>query len=158
MPINFGSASALLSSMNTAVNITKAIAALRDIALLREKVIELQGVILNAQQAALAAQRNKSALQERISQLEKELASAKVWSSERDKYHLYQMAPGALAYALKKNTGSTEPPHWICAACYDHGRKSILQDAGRMRNDDTTKILKCPHCKADVFAPWNAEP
>ena len=111
MPINFGSASALLSSMNTAVNITKAIAALRDIALLREKVIELQGVILNAQQAALAAQRNKSALQERISQLEKELASAKVWSSERDKYHLYQMAPGALAYALKKNTGSTEPPH-----------------------------------------------
>ena len=43
-------------SLETAADITKAMIGLRDASMIQEKVIELQGVILSAQQGALATQ------------------------------------------------------------------------------------------------------
>jgi hypothetical protein len=120
----------LVSSLKAATDISKAMVGLRDGALIQSKVIELQGVILTAQQSALSAQSDQFAVLERVRELEKEIAHLKAWDTEKKKYELREVSPGAFAYVMKKSAKGGEPPHWLCAACYQRGNKFILQDHG----------------------------
>ena len=128
MPIDAGSISALTVSLKTAAEITKAMIGLRDATMIQAKIIELQTVILSAQGAALSAQSDQFSLLERVRELEKEVANMKAWDREKKKYELSEVYPGAFAYTLKPQARGAEPAHWICAACYQHGRKSLLQE------------------------------
>jgi uncharacterized protein (DUF697 family) len=155
MPIDMGSVMALGSSLQSAAEIVKVMVGLRDGALLQAKAIELNGIILTAQGAALSANGAQFALLERVRELEKQLVDMEAWGAEKDKYGLQQIGRGAFAYVLKRQTNSPEPPHWICAACYQHGRKSILANAGKTKGDVTTIIYRCPTCKSEIFIDWN---
>ena len=143
----------IFSSLNAATNITKAMIGLRDTALIQEKVIELQGAILQAQQAAFGANEERTSLVDRVRELEETMRSLEAWETEKQRYKL-QSVPngGAFVYALAPETQGTEPSHWICAACYTNGKKSILQ-----RGEDTRNGLwpwHCSSCKAVILADW----
>jgi hypothetical protein len=79
-----------------------------------------------------------------ISRLKEELARVKAWDETKKRYQLISPTPGSFVYALKEESKGTEPPHWICATCYEDGRKSILQQLGEFYG-----VMRyiCPHCK-----------
>jgi hypothetical protein len=102
----------------------------------------LQTQILAAQQGALAANILQAQMAEKIGQLEKEVASLKAWATEKERYELKDIGLGTIAYLVKEGVRGTEPVHQICAACYQHGKKSILQP----RDIGMDRLLNCPEC------------
>jgi hypothetical protein len=138
---------AAFTGLKTAGDIAKTFLSLNKIADIQAKVIELQSVILSAQGSALAAQNTQSALLERIRELEEAVAKVKAWDAEKQKYELKEVSPNSFAYVLKTEASGTEPTHWICASCYEHGKKSILQGQG---NGWGVENFKCAECKGDI--------
>ncbi len=145
----------VFSSLNAATNITKAMIGLRDAALIQEKVVELQNVILAAQQNAFAANEERATLIERVRQLEEDVRRLETWETEKQKYELKQLDAGALAYVLKADAQKSEAPHWICAACYQRGKKFILQ---RVKSDFVLRHYGCPECKSQIEIRINQLP
>lgn len=115
---------------------------MNDAAVRNAAVIELQEKIL-------AAQSEQATLVQRIRELEAEVADLKAWETEKQRYHLQAVATGAFAYALKPEAEGSEPPHWICAACYQNGRKSVLQ-RGHSHGSGEWPFI-CPTCKSVIY-------
>jgi hypothetical protein len=139
---------AAFTSLKAASKIAQSLIGLHDTAIINGKVLELQREIMAAQQSALAANHAQSVLSDRVRDLEKEVADLKAWGVEREKYELKQVGQrGTFAYTLKEQSGISEPPHSLCANCYQDGRKSILQ---AKRRSDLSEILCCPKCATEI--------
>ena len=67
---------------------------------------------------------------EEIRRLRGQLELAEAWSTEQQRYQLTALQPGIFAYALKKAAAGVEPPHWVCARCFNAGTKFVLQNQG----------------------------
>jgi cell division protein FtsB len=140
-----------ITGLKAAADIAIAFNNLRTMTEVQAKAIELQGVILNAQSSALAAQGEQFALVQRIRDLEKEIADVKAWHEEKQRYALAPSKDGFIVYALKRERSNTEPPHWICTNCYEDGRKSILNDRTMAPPKGAHQlVLECPRCKSHV--------
>jgi hypothetical protein len=74
------------------------------------------------------------------------VAELETWNAEKQRYELKDVGWGSLAYALKEDARGTEQVHQICAACYQHDKKSILQP----RIKDLEKLLFWPECKTEI--------
>ena len=135
-----------IASMKTAGDIAKGLIGIRDEAKIRERVIELQQVILSAQQSAIAAQSGEFELMEQIRNLEQKLVELQDWEREKKRYRLRDFGGGTFARELKdEEVTADEPKHLICANCFDQRRKSTLQFQG---HDINKRILQfCPGCK-----------
>jgi RNase P subunit RPR2 len=138
-----------ISNLEAANELANTSIRLRDIATLHAKTIALRKVILRAQSSALRAQSEQSTLLERIRQLEETIAEVQAWNAEKQKYRLTEINPGQFAYTLKGHTGSTEPQHMLCANCYNHNEKSILQTEIRYAGKRT--VYFCQNCGSDMF-------
>lgn len=147
MVIDIGSMAALVGSLRTAGEITKAMVDLRDAAAVQNKVIELQGIILTAQSSALATQSNQLALLEQIRALEEKLAGIEGWSEEQEKYKLTDYGGGTFAYELDQPAFYGEPPHRICPQCYAEAKKSVLQFCWVTTSGQDH--YECHSCKAE---------
>jgi hypothetical protein len=148
-----------LSSLKAAKDIAEAMVSLRDTAAFQSKLIEFQGKLIDANNAAFAAQDERTALLERIRELEKQVADLKAWETEKQRYQLQEISPGASAHVLKKEAQGTEPIHWLCANCYNNGKKSILQ-RGQEDLDGSRRIpgWDCPTCHAKIFVRYDISP
>jgi len=142
------------ASLKAAGDIAKALVNLRDTTAFQTQLIELQGQILSAQSSALTAQTDQSVLLDRKRELEEEVARLKVWEVEKERYQLTNIrppnAPGgnAWTYALKADADSAEPSHFLCANCYQEGRKSILQE--EKRDVGMINVFFCQRCGAEI--------
>lgn len=116
-----------LGSIKAAGDIANAMLKLHDAKALQEKTIELNRIILSAQQAAIAANGAQSELIARIGQLEKEIADLKNWEADKARYQLTDMGGGVVALAIKEAMRNGEAFHRICANCAASGKKSYLQ-------------------------------
>jgi len=125
-----------LGGLKTAFDLAKALKDIDDRARRNSAVIELQEKILGAQET-------QSALIERVRELEKQLASFEQWDAEKEKYELKEIYQETFAYVIKESARGTEPSHWICAACYQMRKKSILQKS------DSVHMI-CPACEAQI--------
>lgn len=113
------------------------------------------GAIVELQEKILAAQATQSALIDRIRELEKEVADFETWDTEKLNYEMKALASGAIVYALKPEIQGSAPPHYLCAACYQHRKKSILQFAPTSivhAQLGKPRMYRCPECKAEVMA------
>lgn len=144
-----------MSSLKSAYDLSKAMIGIRDAKVLNDKVIELQGVILAAQSSAMAAHSDQLALLERVGELEKKVADMEAWETEKQKYRLEAVTPAVFAYVLKSDAGSPEPPHWLCTACYQNSKKSILSATSRM---GTHNVWKCPRCSTQNLISQDISP
>lgn len=136
-----------ISGLSTASNIAKAMLDLHVSIEVRDKVIELQSAILAAQSLALSANAQQFAIIEQIRALKEEAMKVKNWNREKKRYKLVQLKPIGFAYANKKLVKNSEPPHHICANCYEDGRKSILNI--QYERNHYCKYV-CPQCKAEI--------
>ena len=137
-----------LSAVKALTDLVKIMVGLRDSAKLLEATVEFNQHILSVQGALLAAQSEQTTLIERVRALEKEIADLKAWEAEKQRYELKEVAPRKFAYLLKPDAQAAEPPHWICASCYQKGQKSILQGEPFFGGGWTHS---CPLCKAQFF-------
>jgi hypothetical protein len=144
-----------LASLNAAVNITTAMKDLRDWSLVQSKVIELQGAILDAQSSLFSANEERLTLIKKVSDLEAAVTKLKEWDSEKKKYTLTEAGPGVFAYIKKSKTCGTEPPHYLCAKCYEDSKKSILH---RMDTASMGNLLTCPTCNARMLIRHGYKP
>ena len=144
-----------MSSLKSAYDLSKALIGVRDAAVINERVIELQRIILSAQSDAMTAQSDQFTLLERVRDLEKQIAEMKAWEAEKQRYELKRICSSAFAYMLKPDAGGTEPQHWLCTTCYEDGKKSILNGIGQHGRD---KIWNCPRCGAKSSIPWSLSP
>lgn len=85
-------------------------------------------------------------LVERNRDLEAQVVKSKNWDAEKTRYAMVSVLGGSLVYALKESMKGSEPPHWICANCYQDGQKSILIP----RNKDGWTHAGCMKCKAEI--------
>lgn len=95
----------------------------------------------------LAARGAQASLLDEISDLERDLLRLKAWDSDRERYVLNEVSPGVFAYTLRKGKEGGEPPHMLCANCYQHREKSILQATQEIRKSRRVHI--CPNCDAE---------
>jgi hypothetical protein len=162
MAIDLGSMAALKSSLDSAIAILKAMVGLRDAAIIQDKVIELQGVILSAQSSALAANTAQFALLERVRDLEQEIVQLKDWEREKQRYQLNSIGRGAFAYMPKPGMEDGEPPHWLCANCFNRRQKSFLQFKGQDRIQSGSRsehsTYGCDTCNALIKVAYTTAP
>jgi len=125
--VDIAAISGALGSIKAAGDIANAMLKLRDASAILEKTVELNRIILSAQQDALAANAAQAALIAKIGELEKEIVSLKDWKAELGRYQLTELAPGFVALSLKKGEESGETFHRICADCASNGKKFYLQ-------------------------------
>lgn len=156
--MDYGMIQGAVVSLKAAADIAIALGNIKTMSEVQAKAIELQQIILAAQSSALAAQSEQFTLLQEIRGLKEEVAKAKAWNKQKQRYALVSPWQGAVTYALKRESASTEPAHWICAACYEKGHRAILNDAmkyapaGRGRS---TIGLDCPVCSAHIASDWS---
>ncbi len=136
-----------LAALKAAKDIAEAMVGLRDATAFNSKLIEFQSKIIDANNAAFAAQDERAALLEAISRLEKQVTNLEAWDAEKKRYHLAQLAPGTVAYLVKEDARGTEPPHCICTNCYEDGKKLVLH---LMKDHTGTVHISCPRCKSKM--------
>lgn len=155
--MDMGSIAALVGSLKTAGDITKAVIDLRDGQMIQAKVIELQGVILTAQSSALSAQQDQFAMLEKVRSLEQKVAQLEQWDAEAEQYEFKQIDTGSFAYMKKPDADGSTPPHWLCVHCFDHKKKSVLQYKERTK-DNRSSIWACVACKSTIITHWTRKP
>ena len=145
---------ASLSAFKTMFDMAKGLKDINDAAIRNTTIVELSEKIL-------AARESQSALLERVRELEAELADLKAWGAEKQNYQLTAVTPQAFAYVPKPTVGTTEPPHWLCATCYQAGKKSLLYDAGPAAQsgpDSNKRAWKCYSCPTTIRVYYNINP
>ena len=146
-----------LGAIKSAGDTVKSLVQLRDISLVREKAIELHSQILAAQESALNAKAREATLIAEIHDLKEQIAQLKQWDADKQAYELCAVGTGAFAYACKPDAKPSEPPHWLCAKCFNEQRKSLLQYAGRT-NGRHDSVYACGTCGDKVQTPWSNTP
>jgi hypothetical protein len=154
--VDMAAIAAAASALKSAFDLSKTALSLRDATLLHGKITEMQGEISSALASAITAQTDQMAMLKRVSDLEKEITDLKAWETEKQRYELKAISYGAFAYVLKVETQGSEPPHQICAGCYQHSKKSILQRKARSSvagsNLGIPATLICSECKSEIIA------
>ena len=74
---------------------------------------------MEAHGSALSAYEAQASQAARLRELEKEILELKDWKGEAERYRLGEIGPGLLAFSLKPGMERGEPPHHLCANCYN---------------------------------------
>jgi len=114
------------------------------------KISELQRLILSAQEYALSSQVNQFALVQEVGTLKEKISNFESWGHERIRYQLIDVNPGrapVFAWALKAEAANGEPFHVLCAKCFEHRRKSILQATTEIRMRQRVHV--CMECRSE---------
>lgn len=98
-----------------------------------------------------AAEQSYRTAMERVTALEAEIAQLKKGSTDLERYELKEVGRGVTAYMLKPDARGTEPPHWLCPACYANGKKAILQ---RTVQTGHGHLYTCGGCGAKTVVGW----
>lgn len=153
--VDMGSIAAALGGLKSAGEIAKALLQIKSDVERNAKVIELQSVILAAQSSAIAAQSDQFAMLEEIRKAKDEVAAVKNWETQKQRYKLVSPHPGCMVYALQRSVADEQPPHYICANCYQSGKASILQALGGKPRKEGGRIPSsyyCSTCKSEAFS------
>lgn len=151
-----------LSGLKTAMDVVKGLNATAGSVAINDAKIELQSAIIEAQSGLLAAQEAQAANLRRIDQLEQEIVQLKDWSAERERYEPVDIYRGSIAYMPKEGVEEGQPPHWLCANCFEQRRKSFLQFKGQDRTPTGGRGLECVYacnaCMGTVKVDYRTKP
>jgi hypothetical protein len=131
-----GEVAAGLASLKSAFDLARGLKDMNDAALRNAAVIDLQEKILTAQQA-------QAALVDRIGDLENQVAGFEAWDRQKQRYQLEKLPPSVFVYSLKPSMAEGEPPHYICAKCYERRKRSILHGSGKEQGIETFHCREC---------------
>ena len=110
----------------------------------KAQVIELYDVIISTQAGALEGITREHSMLEEIRDLKEQLGRAEAWGTQKIRYKLATPHSGVTVYALQKSMSDGEPPHYICANCYQSGKRAMLQQT---RTKDGFVAIACSSCR-----------
>ena len=116
-----------------------------------DKAIELQTAMIGLQEIMMRLQEQNSTLTAAKHELEQKIVACERWNEEKERYALYQPAPGVIVYASKPDDSSTEPQHWLCAQCYQQRQKSFVQRGEIVPMYGV--LYHCSRCRAHFYLP-----
>lgn len=154
--VDIGSFGTALGSLKTAYNIVAEFAKLKLNAETQLKLVELQQLIIAAQNDALSSQESQASLKRKIQELENKISTYDTWKQEEQRYELVDFGGGTFAYSLIESKAEGEPAHIICPSCFQNQQKSILQHAGV--NSFTQKVYVCNGCKTTFLLGSRVQP
>lgn len=137
-----------IGAFKAMLDMAKGLKDINDATVRNAAVIELQEKILSAREA-------QSAALERIGELEKKVASFETWEAKKGEYELKDLGWNAFAYMRKSDARGTEPPHWVCAHCYNSGRTEIIQHTMNPKTGERRGFF-CPNCHSEIRPSHNA--
>jgi hypothetical protein len=153
MPFDMNQFVEAATAFKTALDGLKIIKGLRGVAgdkAAEDKVSELQRVILVAQQGTLAAQTSQLDMHQEIGELKEKIVQFETWNSEKARYELRDVNAGhgsVYVWALRAEAAGSEPFHLLCAKCFEHRRRSILQGTPELRM--RRRVHVCHECKSE---------
>jgi hypothetical protein len=107
------------------------------------------GAVIELQEKILSAQREQAELIEIAGALKARVAELEAWDADKKRYKLADLGRGMSVYSLKDGMENGEPPHHLCAACYNEGHKSIMQT--ETRSPGRCQVLVCHRCGSDLY-------
>ena len=138
-----------ISAFNSMFNIAKSI---RDM----DNTVARNAAISDLWEQIFAAQTRYAAAAEQVATLEKEVTGLKAWNTDKERYKLSAIRPGVVAFSLKEGMENGEPPHQLCASCYQGNFKSILtQETWQPGRCD---VLVCHDCGWYAYKNGMADP
>jgi hypothetical protein len=137
----------LIASLRAAAELVKTMRDAHDASLTQAKVPELTRQIISALSSALATQTAHFDLLLSQRELEEEMAKLKAWNTEKYRYELRSVGPGAVAYVLKDSMRGSEPIHWLCANCFQSGKRRFLNES---HSDLHNVYHKCAECDGKI--------
>jgi len=118
---------AAFTSARAAGDIAKSLITLRDEDLVRSRVMDLTGTLMELQQQMMQGQQEQMTFIKKISELENALKVSLAKADLLGQYELVRVGLGKVAYALKPEFKTTQPAHFCCNQCYDNGKRSIFE-------------------------------
>jgi hypothetical protein len=144
---------AALTSFNTLKDIAQAMLGLHDAQALQAKVIDFNNAIIDAQNKIHLVSKERTSLLEQIGNLKEEVTDLEAWEATKARYEMKKTSGGGVAWFLKKDAQGSEPPHEICAKCYEERKRNILQPKGRSISAvqfGSWPMLICLACKSQI--------
>jgi hypothetical protein len=138
-----------ISALKTAFDMAKGLENIHETVARDRAIIDLQKEILAAQAAQASLIENVGTLKSRVAELE-------AWDADKRRYKLTQIGHGMAAYTLKEGMEEGEPSHYLCAACYSEGHKSIMQT--ETRSPGRCEVLVCHRCGSDLYLSGMRQP
>ena len=120
-----------------------------------EIVSQFYASLSDIQQRLITAENRESELLSQCRALEEQIAHAKDWQAETTRYVLLSV-DGGVVRQQKADHASGDPPHWLCANCFEEQQKSYLQKDPKIV--DSWHIWKCPRCSTAVMVDQDVAP
>lgn len=149
--MDIASIGAAVTSLRAAGDIAKGLISLKTMAEVQSKAIELNEKIIDAQHRIFEANSAQTALVERVRELEGQIADMKNWDAQKERYQLVTPYTGIPVYALKKAMSNGEAAHYLCANCFQNGKRAFLQHG--MTKDGWVTIV-CSACRSEGRTSW----
>jgi hypothetical protein len=134
-------------SAKTLFEVAKGALTLKNEAAINGAILDIQRLALDTQKSLFDANEAYAARLKEIEKLKEQLAALTAWSVDADRYELRRFQPGTLTYVLKVGAQGGEPPHYLCANCYENQRRSILQATSY--RELQCRVHRCNCCKAE---------
>jgi hypothetical protein len=138
-----------VTSLRSAIDITKALKDVTDANLVQTKVFELTREILTAQASALDAREAQRELMDKIRELEAQVRQFEAWEVEKRRYQLKDYGGNTFAYELRPDAANGEPIHRVCPTCFQQRRLDILQF--HSQTSDRQDKYGCKACKMEFL-------
>ena len=107
--------------------------------------------VINLQERILTAQSAYADLASRVGELEEQVRSFETWDRDKQRYELHELKPGKFVYRLKDGAEPAEPPHEICAKCYEDGKRSVLQqERVHAPKGGMQEYVTCHRCRSQI--------
>ena len=121
------------------------------------QLIEFQNSLIGLQSLIASVQQENATMARQKGDLEEELKRMKDWGAQSRRYKLAAPFAGCMVYALQKAMSEGEPPHYLCASCFQKGQPSILQGREGKPRKEGGRIHSsyfCQACGAEAFSGW----
>ncbi|MEO0498974.1 MAG: hypothetical protein AAF205_00255 [Pseudomonadota bacterium] len=148
--VDFGAITGAITSLNAIAELAKNIRETKDEKLASDKFGELTMALLEALKFIRAAEDEYTALRRELADLKQQVAEIDTFAAEAANYELTDVERGALVYALKETATPMQPPHWLCASCYQKSKKSILQRDSTPIKDTRQIFYRCNECGSKI--------
>lgn len=149
------------SAIKGGLDIAQGFQAFKTEAAVNQAIIDIQRSLLEAQRALNEAEARHAADLSRVTKLEEEIVRLKDWTAERKRYHLVDVDRGAFAYMPKPGMEEGQPAHWLCAKCFEHADKSLMQFKGEAKapgGNSPEALYGCDECNGSFKTNWRRKP
>ena len=109
------------------VNLATSLITTSDTAKRNAQLIEFQSALIGFQSLIASVQQENATLIRQKSDAEEALKRMKDWDGQKQRYKLVGPYPGCMVFALQREMSDGQPPHYLCASCFQSGKPSMLQ-------------------------------